>query len=115
MAFSESLAARVRDCLARTRGVEEKRLFGGVGFMLGGHLLVCVWKDSLIVRLGVDEAVAALRDPSVRPFDVTGTPMKGWVMVEPEGVDEDERLREWIRRAEAFVRTLPVKQRTSRA
>lgn len=115
MAFSESLAARTRDCLARTRGVEEKKMFGGVCFLLGGNMLVGVWKDSLIVRLGVEEADAALRDHSVRPFDVTGTPMKGWVMVEPEGVDEDERLREWLRRAEAFVQTLPVKQRTSRA
>ena len=109
MAFDESLAARVRDVLARTHGVEEKRLFGGAGFLLEGHLLVCVWKDSLIVRLGVGEAEAALRDPSVRPFDVTGTPMKGWVMVEPEGVEDDEQVADWVGRATEFVRTLPAK------
>ena len=108
MAFDESLAARIRDALAR-KGVEERKMFGGVGFLLHGNLLVGVWKDSLIVRLGPDEGDEALREPHVRAFDITGKPMKGWLLVEPEGVEEDDQLKDWIERATRFVRTLPAK------
>jgi TfoX/Sxy family transcriptional regulator of competence genes len=109
VAFSESLAGRIRGSLAQTPGIAEKKLFGGVGFMLHGNLLVCVWKHSLIVRLGAEEGEAALRESHVREFDVTGRPMKGWVMVEPEGVENDDQLNGWIERAIMFVRTLPAK------
>ena len=109
MAFDESLAARIRDVLERTKGIVEKKMFGGVCFLLHGNLLVGVWKDSLIARLGADEAEAALREPHVRTFDITGRPMRNWVLVGSEGVEDDDPLREWIRRAEAFVGTLPKK------
>src|SRR5262245_52302372 len=111
MAFSESLAARVRAALARTKGVEEKRMFGGVGFLLSGNMLVGVWKDSLIARLGPDGGEEALREPHVREFDITGRPMKGWVLVGPDGVADDGLLGAWIRRAVAFVETLPAKEK----
>ena len=109
MAFDESLAARIRDALERKRGVEEKKMFGGICFLLNGNLLVGVWKDSLIARLGPDGGEAALREPHVRVFDITGKPMKGWVLVSPEGVEEDDQLTEWIQRAIQFVETLPAK------
>jgi TfoX/Sxy family transcriptional regulator of competence genes len=109
MAFSEPLAARIRDALARTKGVEEKRMFGGVGLLLQGHLLVGVWKDSLIVRLGPDQGGEALLERHVREFDITGRAMKGWVLVDPEGVEDDDQLKAWIERAMKFVRTLPKK------
>src|SRR4051812_39499638 len=109
MAFSEALARRVRQRLARRKNVEEKRMFGGVGFLLNGHLLVGVWRESLIVRLGPDEGGEALREPHVKEFDVTGRAMKGWVLVEPGGVGGDDRLAEWIRRAAKFVGKLPAK------
>ena len=60
-------------------------MFGGVGFLLNGNMLVGVWKDSLIARLGPDEGDEALLEPHVKEFDITGRPMKGWVLVEPEG------------------------------
>ena len=78
MAFDESLAARIRHRLARRKNVEERKMFGGIGFLLNGNLLVGVWKDSLVARLGEEQAVEALLDPHVRPFDITGKPMKGW-------------------------------------
>lgn len=109
MAYSESLAARVRHVLSGRRGVVEKKLFGGVGFMLRGNLLVAVWQQSLIVRLGVERATAALREPNVGEFDVTGKPMKGWILVDPEGLDEDEELRRWTDEAWNFVAQLPAK------
>ena len=109
MPYSKSLAARVRDVLAGSGGVVEKRMFGGVAFLLHGNMLVGVWNDSLIVRLGPDEGERALSQEHVGPFDVTGRPMKGWVMVEPDGLDTDVQLRDWIDRATSFVRMLPAK------
>src|SRR5262245_59301825 len=75
MAFDETLAGRIRDALAGQCGVEEKRMFGGVGFLLYGNILVGVWKDSLIVRVGPDHYDDALLEPQVREFDITGRPM----------------------------------------
>ena len=109
MAFSESLAARIRDALPGKRGGEEKKMFGGIGFLLHGNMLVGVWKHSLIVRLGPDDGDTALLEQHVRVFDITGRPMKGWVLVEPEGVEADDQLKEWIQRAIRFVVTLPAK------
>lgn len=109
MAYDASLAHRIREALGGTRNVIEKQMFGGIVFMLHGNMLVGVWKDSLIVRLGPTHGEAALEEPNVRVFDVTGRPMKNWVMVEPEGLEEDEDLRKWIERAKDFVETLPAK------
>jgi TfoX/Sxy family transcriptional regulator of competence genes len=109
MGFDETLAGRIRDALARKSGVEEKKMFGGVGFLLDGNMLVGVWKDSLIVRLGPEKGDEALLEPHVREFDITGKPMKGWVLVESEGVEDDDQLNEWIERAMEFVKTLPAK------
>jgi hypothetical protein len=109
MAFDESLAARIRDALARKKGVEERKLFGCLCFLLDGHALAGVWKDRLIVRLGPHEGEAALREPHVRSFDITGRPTRNWVAVEPQGVEDDDQLKEWVERAVKFVRMLPRK------
>ena len=110
MAFSKVLAERIRQGLARKKGIEEKRMFGGIGFLLNGNMLVGVWKDSLIVRLGPDEGDEALKEPHVKEFDITGRPMRGWVLVEPEGVMGDDQLAGWIQRAVKFVGKLPAKE-----
>jgi hypothetical protein len=109
MAFSAALADRIRHALGRERGVVEKRMFGGLGFLLSGNLVVGVWHDSLIARLGSEDGRAALAEPHVAPFSPTGRPMTNWVLVGPEGLDADEQLAGWVRRATAFVRTLPPK------
>ena len=109
MAFDELLAGRIRDAVARKLNIEEKKMFGSVCFMLNGNLLVGVWKDSLIARLGPDEGKAALREPHVRVFDITGKPMRNWVLIKPEGVEDDDQLAGWIERANKFVETLPAK------
>jgi TfoX/Sxy family transcriptional regulator of competence genes len=107
--FSESLASRIHDALARMKNIEQKKMFGGIGFLLDGNLLVGVWKDLLIVRIGPEAYEEALLAPHVREFDITGRPMKGWAMVEPEGVEDDNQLVGWIERATKFVQTLPKK------
>ncbi|MFM7059370.1 MAG: TfoX/Sxy family protein [Planctomycetota bacterium] len=109
MAFDESLAGRIRDALARKKNIEERKMFGCVCFLLNGNALAGVWKNALIARLGPDEGTAALREPNVREFDITGRPMKNWVVVEPEGVQDDDQLAGWIERAVKFVKTLPRK------
>ena len=111
MAFDEALAQRIWQRLARRKNVEERKMFGGVGFLLHGNMLVGVWKDSLIVRVGPDEGDLALLEPHVREFDITGRAMKGWVLVGPEGVEDDEQLTDWIERAVKFVRALPAKEK----
>ena len=109
MAYDESLAARIRETLDRQAGVVEKKMFGGVCFLLNGNMLVGVWKENMIARIGLEAYEEALAEPSVVEFDITGRPMRGWVMVEPEGVDEDEDLQEWIGHAVEFVQTMPTK------
>jgi TfoX N-terminal domain len=108
MAFDEVLAERIRQRLARRKNVEEKKMFGGIGFLLNGNLLVGVWKDSLIARVGPEGYEDALLEPHVREFDITGRPMRGWVVVGPEGVEDDDQLTDWIGRATRFVRALPA-------
>src|ERR1700751_1201620 len=109
MPFDENLAARIRDALARKRGIEETKMFGCICFFLNGNALAGVWKDRLIARLGPDEGEAALREPHVREFDITGRAMKGWVLVGPDGIEGDDQLAGWIGRATNFVGTLPAK------
>ena len=109
MPFDETLAGRIRDALARRRNVEEKKMFGCICFLINGNALAGVWKNRLIVRVGSDEGEAALREPNVRAFDITGKPMRNWVAVEPEGVEDDDQLTGWIERATKFVKTLPKK------
>ncbi len=109
MPYSRQLADRVRQTLGKQRGLAEKRMFGGVCFLLRGNMLAGIWEQSLIVRLGLDEAAKALKEPNVREFDVTGRPMRGWVIVDPDGLERDEQLAAWLARAQAFVETLPAK------
>ena len=109
MPDSESLASRIRDVLAVRHGITEKKMFGGIAFLLHGNMCVGVWKTSMIARLGPEGAAAALEEPNIVEFDITGRPMKGWVVVEAEGIDTDKQLREWVEQAVEFVGTLPRK------
>ncbi len=109
MAFDENLATRIRTALTRKKGVVEKKMFGGLGFLLHGNMRVGVWKDSMIVRLGPDESEAALLEPHVGEFDITGRAMKGWVMVAAEGVADKDAVKGWVQRGVKFVGKLPGK------
>ena len=109
MAFSEELAGRIRQGLARRKGIEEKKMFGCICFLLNGNILVGVWKDSLIARLGPDEGEDAMLEPHVKAFNITGRPMKNWILVASEGVEDDDQLKGWIERAIRFVGKLAAK------
>jgi hypothetical protein len=88
--------------------VTERQMFGGLAFMLGGHMFCGVVKDTLMARLGPEGADRALDQPHVRPMDFTGRPMKGMVFVEPEGL-HDDALQQWVTAAVSYARTLPPK------
>jgi TfoX/Sxy family transcriptional regulator of competence genes len=109
MAFDETLAERIRQRLARRKNIDERKMFGGIGFMLNGNMLVGVWKDSLIVRIGTEEGDEVLKAPHVKEFDITGKPMKGWLLVAPAGIESDDELSGWIQLAVKFVGKLPKK------
>jgi len=109
MVYDETLAARVRKTMSRRKNMVEKKLFGGVGFMLSGNMCVAVWKEFLIVRVGREGYESALNQPFVTKFDITGRAMTGWVMVDPGGLEGDDDLRRWVSLAVRFVKTLPEK------
>lgn len=109
MAFDESLAARVSDVLRRRRNFVEKKMFGGMGYLLKVNMCVGVWKEYLIVRVGIDAYEKALDRAFVKEFNITGRSMRGWVMVHRKGVADEDDLLEWVERAIKFVRTLPAK------
>ncbi len=109
MAYDEGLAERLRDALADRDDVAEKRMFGGIAFMVRGHMTVGVVKDDLCARVGPQAFDDALALPGARPMDFTGRPMKGWIFVAPEGVDDAEALDGWVARTLAFTTTLPAK------
>jgi TfoX/Sxy family transcriptional regulator of competence genes len=107
MAYDENLANRVRDLLDGEPGLAEKKMFGGLAFLLGGTMAVGVSGDALMVRLPTDESDDALAEPGARPFDMTGRPMKGWLLVDPSGHEKAGDLRRWVGRGTTFARTLP--------
>ena len=109
MAYDEALAARIRKVLGGKKGVVEKKMFGGVAFLLNGNMCVGVHQDSMIVRLDPDATAEALKEKHTRVFDLTGRPMKGWILVEPAGLATDAKLRRWIDVAARFAGALPKK------
>jgi len=105
----EFLTGRIQSELASLPGLTTRKMFGGVGFLLQGNMACGVHKGSLIVRVGPEKYQACLAQPHVRPFDMTGRPMAGWIMVDPPGYKDDEALRSWIWQGVEFTRSLPPK------
>jgi hypothetical protein len=109
MAYDQGLAQRVRELLEEIPGYQEKKMFGGICFLLHGNMACGIIKDDLIVRVGPAAYSEALRQPAARPFDLTGRAMSGWVMVGPEGCESDYDLNIWVEKGATFARTLPAK------
>ena len=109
MPYDPGLNLRLEELLEDRAGFQQKKMFGGIGWMLNGNMCVGVYKDWLITRVGEDAAKELLKEKHVKPMDITGKPMKGWTMVAPEGVAEDADLQRHTELAVAFVNTLPAK------
>lgn len=108
MAYDENLADRIRDVLVTEDGVSERKMFGGLAFMVRLHMACGVAGDDLMLRLGAEAAEQALARPHVRPMDFTGRPLTGMVFVGPEGL-RGAALRRWVGEAVRFVSSLPPK------
>ena len=109
MAYDETLATRIRAELQTRAAVAERKMFGGLAFMIGGNMCCCVTDQGLMVRVGVDDYEDALAQPHAGLMDLTGRPMKGWVLVAPEGVASDAGVVEWVTQGAEFAATLPAK------
>ena len=109
MAYDEGLAQRVREELEELPGYEEKKMFGGICNLFYGNMAGGVLNDEVIVRVGADNYEEALRLPHARKFDLTGRPMKGFVVVSAEGLESDADLAEWLQRGVEYALTLPPK------
>jgi TfoX/Sxy family transcriptional regulator of competence genes len=109
MTYSEPLAARLRAILISTKGLEEKKLFGGVGFLVRGNMACGVHGDELILRLSDSDYAAVMKTRHARAFDIGGRPMKGWVLVAKDGYKSEATLKSWVQRAVSCARSLPAK------
>jgi len=109
MAYDAKLALRVRKIFEDKAGFDEKKMFGGICYLLNGNMACGILNDDLIVRVGPKEYENALKLPNARKFDITGRPMKGWVMVSSKGHDSEAYLLEWVRRGVNFALSLPPK------
>jgi TfoX/Sxy family transcriptional regulator of competence genes len=109
MPYSQALADRVRGIVGSRRGIVAKKMFGALGFMERGNFFVGVAETSLIVRLDPEVAGELAEEPYASPFAPAGKPMRGWLLIEADGLDRDDDLRAWVERALEFVATLPAK------
>lgn len=109
MAYNEAVAARVRRVLARRKGITEKKMFGGLSFLLNGNMCCGVIDKNVVLRLGKDGAEKALDERHTREMDFTGTPMASMVYLRPAGYESDEALKGWVKRAVDYAQTLPAK------
>jgi hypothetical protein len=110
MAYDEGLAERVRVLLANRPDYSEKKMFGGIAFMLGGHMACGISGDGLMLRVGKEAYAAALAEPHVGEFGPAGRPMTGWVLVDAVGLTEDGDLAAWVARGAAIAAALPPKE-----
>ena len=109
MPYNEEIEASIRKVISGWQNTDQKKMFGGTCHLISGNMFCGVYKDFLILRLGEIQAKESIQLPSVRPFDITGKPMKGWVMVERKGFDSDDDLKNWLTAAKEFANTLPPK------
>jgi TfoX/Sxy family transcriptional regulator of competence genes len=109
MAYDEGAAQRIREILQDRLDIEEKEMFGGIAFLLGGNMTCGVIQDDLIIRVGPEAYELSVSQAHARPFDFTGRPMKGWILIAPDGYASDEDLESWVKRGLAFTTGLQKK------
>jgi TfoX/Sxy family transcriptional regulator of competence genes len=109
MAYDDILAGRVRRQLSSLDGVVERKMFGGLAYLINGNMSVGIQRDDLIARIDPTSAEDLLGRPGARPFDLTGRPMKGWLLVDASAIESDVALNEWVHLGESYARSLPPK------
>src|ERR671932_289214 len=112
MAYDEDLANRIRELIGAEADLSEQRMFGGLAFLIGGHMAVAAsGQGGILVRVDPGETAALLEEPHARPFEMRGRQMDGWLRVDEAGVRTQEDLEPWVRRGVAYARSLPAKER----
>jgi TfoX/Sxy family transcriptional regulator of competence genes len=109
MTYDEELAGRLRELLSGQHALTERKMFGGLAFLINGNMCCGVHGNELILRLGSDRADQAMEEPHVRAMDITGRPMKGWVILDPVGLPSKAAVRRWVEQAAEFAASLPAK------
>ena len=110
MAYDEELADRIRELVGAGPGIDEKRMFGGLAFLVGGNMAVAAsGQGGLMVRVNPEETDELVAKPHARPFEMRGRPMQGWLRVDDEGVRTKRQLEPWVRRGVEYARSLPPK------
>jgi len=111
VAYDEDLANRIRELIGNEAGVTEKKMFGGLAFLIGGNMSVSVsGQGGLLLRCDPEQTEALLSKPHAAPFEMRGRAMDGWLRVDPEGVRTKRELERWVDRGVAYARSLPPKQ-----
>jgi TfoX/Sxy family transcriptional regulator of competence genes len=111
VAYDEQLAERLRELLDGEEGLTEKKMFGGLAFLINGNMSVSVsGQGGLLLRVDPDETDALLTEPHAQPFEMRGRSMQGWLRVEPEGLQTKHELERWVARGVSYARSLPSKR-----
>lgn len=109
MAYNEALAARIRARLSQVPDLTEKKMFGGVGFLVNGNMACGVNGVDMILRVGPEKYIQALAQPDTSVFDMTGKPMTGWIKVKPDGIQDEHQLADWVQQGLDYAFSLPPK------
>ena len=109
MPYNEKLEARISKIVSGWQNTAAKKMFGGICHLISGNMFCGVYKDFLILRIGEPSAEEAFELPYVKPFDITGRAMKGWIMVDERGFKSDQDLKKWLLKAKHFAVNLPPK------
>ena len=110
MPYNEEIEARIKKIVSKWKNTDDKKMFGGICHLLNGNMFCGVYHDYLILRLDEKYSKEALELPFVKPFDITGRPMKGWVMIGSKGLNTDKELKAWLNKAKNVVTTMPSKK-----
>ena len=115
MPYSAKLEEKIDRAAARWKDMQKKKMFGGVCYLIRGNMCFGIWKDFLIVRMDKEQGAQSLKDKNVTPFDITGKPMAGWVMVQEAGWKRATALKKWMEIGKKFALSLPEKKRKTKA
>jgi TfoX/Sxy family transcriptional regulator of competence genes len=109
MPYNEQLEGNIEKIIGRGKKIKKRKMFGGIGYLINGNMCFGIYKEYLIVRTGIEVAERKLKEKTVRPFDITGKAMKGWVMIGEQGWKRQEDLEKWLDLGKEYALTLPKK------
>lgn len=107
MVYNDKMDAKLEGLISNWENMTKKKMFGGTGYLLNGNMVAGIYKDYYILRLGEEIGKEALKNNKLMPLDITGRPMKGWIMARQDAFKNDDDFISWLNKAKEFVETLP--------